>query len=258
MDSTIQKYFRDSALVTSQKNRFPVSRPDDRAIPSGRSSVHCSSCPDDVPYRSDTRQTKHHPFGWRGLLSGPSTVSRSFCSNLHLSGRLSSPSGRLSVFDQASNSFQVHLWEDWCNRSDDVDSHPDELLLKARIVIQIQSSRRQSAWSRRAFNRYGNCWFDFNHPDARTVNMEIACWRSTVRTAIPHGPDAQSLIWKLLVADMRPFGWQCLTVRTRLSNRKDFQRKSQKFWSHSCPSGRLRFTVRTYYCSRPFEPSAYK
>jgi len=27
-------------------------------------------------------------------------------------GRLSSPSKRLSVFDQASDSFQVHLWED--------------------------------------------------------------------------------------------------------------------------------------------------
>jgi hypothetical protein len=49
-DSTIQKYFRDSALVTSQKNRFPVSRPDDRAVgvrtricplfhPSGRHTI---------------------------------------------------------------------------------------------------------------------------------------------------------------------------------------------------------------------------
>jgi len=46
-DSTIQKYFRDSALVTSQKNWFPVSRLDDRAIPSGRPSVHCSIRLDD-------------------------------------------------------------------------------------------------------------------------------------------------------------------------------------------------------------------
>jgi hypothetical protein len=29
-----------------------------------------------------------------------------------------------------------------------------------------------------------------------------------------------------------------------LSNRKDFQQKYQKFWSHSCPSGRLMSTVR--------------
>jgi hypothetical protein len=53
--------------------------------------------------------------------------------------------------------------------------------------------------------------------------MEIAWWRSTVRTAIPIGMDAQSLIWKLIAADLRSFGRQCLTVRTRLSNRKDFK-----------------------------------
>jgi hypothetical protein len=76
--------------------------------------------------------------------------------------------------------------------------------------------------------------------------MEIACfWRSTIRTAIPLGPNARSLIWKLLAADVRPFGWQCLTVRMRLLNRKDFQWKSQKFWSYSCPSGLLMSTVRT-------------
>jgi hypothetical protein len=40
-----------------------------------------------------------------------------------------------------------------------VDSSLDMLLLKARIAIQIQPSRR-------AFNRYGNCGFDFNPPEA--------------------------------------------------------------------------------------------
>jgi hypothetical protein len=75
--------------------------------------------------------------------------------------------------------------------------------------------------------------------------MEIACWSSVVRALIPHGLDARSLIWKLLAADVRPSGWLCLTVRTRLSNWKDFQWKSQKILSHCCPSGRPRFTVRT-------------
>jgi hypothetical protein len=42
------------------------------------------------------------------------------------------------------------------NHSDDVDSHSDTLLLKARIAIQIRPSGRLSAWSERAFNRYGN------------------------------------------------------------------------------------------------------
>jgi hypothetical protein len=58
--------------------RFPVSRPDNRAIPSGRPSDHCSIRPDNVPYRPNASQTKHHSSGRRTLLSGPSTVSRRF------------------------------------------------------------------------------------------------------------------------------------------------------------------------------------
>jgi len=102
--------------------------------------------------------------------SGCPSLSRSFDSSwLHLSERnakssgrssefekipvfqcihpndVATPSGRFSVFNQASDSFQVQLWEDWCNRPDDVDSRPDALLLKARITIQIQLSGRQSA-----------------------------------------------------------------------------------------------------------------
>jgi hypothetical protein len=52
-DSTIQKRFRKSALCTSKKNRFPVSRLDDRAIPFGRPSVHCSIRLDDMYFRPD-------------------------------------------------------------------------------------------------------------------------------------------------------------------------------------------------------------
>jgi hypothetical protein len=79
---------------------FHVSRLDDRAIPSERSSVHCSIRPNNVPYRPDARQTKHHLSGRRGFPSGPFTASRSFCSSLHPSGRLSSPSERRLVIDQ--------------------------------------------------------------------------------------------------------------------------------------------------------------
>jgi hypothetical protein len=99
-ESIMQKYFRDSTLVTSYKNRFPISRPGDCAIPSRRSSVHCSIRLDDMPYRPDARQTKHLLPRRRGLLSEPSTISRSFCASLHPSGRLSSPSGRCPVIDQ--------------------------------------------------------------------------------------------------------------------------------------------------------------
>jgi len=41
--------------------QFPVSRPDDRDIPFGCPSVHCSIRLDDVPYRPGVQQTKHHP-----------------------------------------------------------------------------------------------------------------------------------------------------------------------------------------------------
>jgi hypothetical protein len=137
-DSTIHKYFRDSALVTSQKNLFPLSRPDDRAIPSGRPSIHCSICSDDMPYRLDAQQIKHHLSKRCVFSSIPFTVSRSFCSSLHPSGCLSSPFGCLSVFDQAFDSFQNYMWEDCCNRPDDVDFRSDALLFKVRITIQIQ------------------------------------------------------------------------------------------------------------------------
>jgi hypothetical protein len=95
-------------------------------------------------------------------------------------------------------------------------------------------------------------------PDARSTSMEITCWRSTIRTAILLGLDAQSLICKLLAADVRPSGRLCLTVRTRISNRKDF---STKFLEKSV----TQFSVQTalvhrpdsvciYHYSCPFEP----
>jgi len=62
----------EDSACKSENLLFLVSRPDDRAIQSGRPSVHCSIRPDDVPYRSDARQTKHHPSGRRIFSSGPS------------------------------------------------------------------------------------------------------------------------------------------------------------------------------------------
>jgi hypothetical protein len=69
--------------------------------------------------------------------SGPHTVCRSFCANLHQSGCFSSTSGRLSVLDQFLISFQVPRKGRSINRPDDVVSRPDARLLKARITIQI-------------------------------------------------------------------------------------------------------------------------
>jgi len=68
----------EDSVYKSENLWFHVSRPDDRAIPSRRPSDHCSIHPDDVPYRLDASQTKHHPSGRRAFPFGPSTVSRSF------------------------------------------------------------------------------------------------------------------------------------------------------------------------------------
>jgi hypothetical protein len=153
-NSVIQKWVRRFYTACKSEKSIPCQPSGRHVIPSGRLSVHCSIRPDDVPYHLDARQTKHHSSGQRGFPSEPSTVSRSFCSNLHPSRCLSNTSKRLSVFDQASNSFQVHIWKDCFNHLDDVDSRPDALLLKARIAIQIQPSGCLSAWSRRALNRW--------------------------------------------------------------------------------------------------------
>jgi hypothetical protein len=95
-------------------------------------------------------------------------------------------------------------------------------------------------------NSTSTVWTSASHgPDARIADIEIACWRIAVRTFIPLGPDARSLIWKLLAADVRLSRRQCLTARTWLLNKKDFQQNFQKILSHSCPSRRLKFTIQT-------------
>jgi len=101
-DSTCQSIFR--RLCTAKKIKdfsFPVSRPDDvsscpdahlSTVPSVRTT--CSS-------RPVARQTNIIRPDDVSFLSGPYTVSRSFCSSLHPSGHLSSPSGRKSVLEQS-------------------------------------------------------------------------------------------------------------------------------------------------------------
>jgi hypothetical protein len=63
----------------------------------------------------------------------------------------------------------------------------------------------------------------YHGPDARMTDMEIACSRSPVRTAILQVRRREAFIRKLLAAEVRPSGRQGNTVQTRLSNRKDFQ-----------------------------------
>jgi len=65
------------------------------------------------------------------------TVSRNFCVSLLPSGRFSSTSGRYSVLERFSNSFQVPRKGRSINRPDDVVYRPDAYLHKARIAVQI-------------------------------------------------------------------------------------------------------------------------
>jgi hypothetical protein len=103
------------------------------------------------------------------------------------------------MFNQVSRFlFKTQIWEDCCNRLDDVDSRPDALIHKASISIQIQMSKRQSSWSGRTCIKYGNCVHQINRlddhppgPDAGSIYMEVTCSeRATVRTIGQHRPDA--------------------------------------------------------------------
>jgi hypothetical protein len=68
--------------------------------------------------------------------------------------------------------------------------------------------------------------------------MEITCsGRATVRTIVPHRPDA-ALKQKIFSAKISEFSVAQLSVQTAHVHRPD--------------------GIRTYNSSRPFEPSAYK
>jgi hypothetical protein len=123
-------------VCKSEEFKLPVSRPDDRAIPSGRPSVHYSVRTTCLPF-GPPRQINIIYSDEVFILFGTHTVSRNFCASLHPSGRFSSMSGRLPVLDQFLISFQVTRKGRSINRPDDVVSRPDVRLLKARIAIQI-------------------------------------------------------------------------------------------------------------------------
>jgi hypothetical protein len=120
--------------------------------------------------------------------------------SLHPSGRFSSPSGRLSMFDQASY-FLSKIKYGKITAADRT----------MWIPIRTRYSLRQVR------NSNSIVWTPVYHgPDASIIDMEIACSKSPVWMR-------EAFIRKLLATDVRRFGRQCLIVRTQLSNRKDFQ-----------------------------------
>jgi hypothetical protein len=101
-DSTCQSIFR--RLCTAKKIKdfsFPVSCLDDV---SSRPDAHLSTISSvwtTCSSRPDARQTSIIRLDDVSFPSGPDTVSRKFCSCLHPSGHLSSPSGRIAVLEQS-------------------------------------------------------------------------------------------------------------------------------------------------------------
>jgi hypothetical protein len=136
-----------------------------------------------------------HPLGRRDILSGRSSVkassvrtTRTFCPDVPLYPETSNysrlhPSGRhgntvrkpFSVRQVIGFLSQTHIWEDNCNRPDDVCYHSDAILDKASCTEEVQPSRHQTPWSERL-----------------DLIMEIACNESTtVRTLGQH----RSVFW---------------------------------------------------------------
>jgi hypothetical protein len=110
-DSTFRVMSEDSACK-SEEFQVPCQPSGRCVIPSGLPSVYCSIHPDDVSFHPDIRQTSiiclddvFHPS--RHLHH----IEKLLC-QLAPSGRFSSTSGRLSVLERFTDSFQVQERED--------------------------------------------------------------------------------------------------------------------------------------------------
>jgi hypothetical protein len=189
---------------------------------------------------------KHHPYRRRGFPSRPSSVSRSFeLLQLVSVWTFQQPVRTTLSVRPKLQIFQNHIWEDCCNRSDDVDSRPDALLRKASSQFKFNRPDASLPWSRRVYDRYGNYVQRITRPDShppgpdsRSLYKEITCsGRATIQTIVPHRPNA-------------------------VLKQERFSTKILKFWSYSCPSGRPMTTVRTAPSfikpDAHFESSAYK
>jgi hypothetical protein len=131
-DSTVQSEVR-------RISKFLVSRPDTHlstalsgrcVIPSGRQTV------------------QHLPSGLRASSVRTLHCIEKLLCQLAPSGRFSNTSGRLSVLEQFTDSFQVPRKGRSINSPDDVVYRPDAYLRKARIAVQNESSGHLTAMVR--------------------------------------------------------------------------------------------------------------
>lgn len=128
-DSTIQSEVRRNSSSLSAVRKIVPSRPD--------AYCSCFFCPDDVPSPPDTVNPASSVRTMCFYRPDTYTVSRSFYASLLLSGHFSRTSGRYSVLERFSDSFQFPRKGRSINRPDDVVSRPDVYLHKARIAVQI-------------------------------------------------------------------------------------------------------------------------
>jgi hypothetical protein len=191
---------RRFCTVCKPKNSVPYQQSKRYVIPSGRPSVLSTIRPDNMSYRPDAHLSKASSVQTTRTFRPDLPLSRSFDLLQLASVRTFQQHIRTTLSVRQASGFlsKSQLWEDRCNRPDDVDSRPNALIHKVSIAIQIQTSGRQSAWSGRECIRYGNCVHQINRPndhppglDARSLYMEITCsGRAIVRTTGHHCPDA--------------------------------------------------------------------
>jgi len=182
----------------------------------------------DIPSRRPTVQSiirlddKNFP-------SRPSSVSKSFELLQLASVRTFQQHVRTTLSVRPATGFlsKIQIWEDRCNRPDDVDSCPDALIHKESIAFKIKTSGRQFSWSGRVSIRYGNCVHQINRsddhslgPDAWSLGMEITCSGSTtIRTTRQQRPNAAQIRKEFLQNFGKPIAQ--LSVRTSYDYRPD-------------------------------------
>jgi hypothetical protein len=140
-DFAIKSDSRRFCTIYKLENLVPCQPSERLVIPSGRPTFQSIIRPDDENFPS-----------------GPFSVSRSFELLYLASVRTFQQHVRTTLSVRQASGFlsKTQLWEVHCNHPNDMDSHPDALIHKASISFKIQTSGRQSSWSKPAKPWYGN------------------------------------------------------------------------------------------------------
>jgi hypothetical protein len=141
---------------------------------------HCSIRSDDVSYRPDARQTKHHPFRRHAFPPGPSTVSRRFCLTC-IRPDVSAARPNASLY---SNSFRFFP----CSNKGKINQPSGRCGIPSGRTSPQGKNRNSNTLARTS---------DSLGPDARSSKKEIDDSTSTVRTTAYHGTDACTLVMEI-------------------------------------------------------------